>query len=182
MMVRANRFTVVCRQYQGIHNDLRRFQSSGNQMQCRCILSTTLLPACSTAALLASSCQTRASPAQALAHHTSLKPNIIVTLTVAYYNNHLLAFNACAGTHQHSLHPSLGRQLLSSLAASIWPPRDPIGQAGCTGAYCTDGGWGNYGYTQAVPAGGWGSNPGYTPEGYVRPVPLAQPLAAGGRH
>lgn len=64
-------------------------------------------------------------------------------------------------------------------AAQIWPPRNPV-TPGCYGAYCgnSGGGWENYGYTQAVPAG---DNPYYTPDGYVRPMPLARPMVAG-RH
>lgn len=101
-----------------------------------------------------------------------------------YTNNNCL----CRVTG-HPNHPgqSLGRKMLTALsttatdaanAANIWPPRDPVG-TGCYGAYCGGGQWGNYGYTQAVPAGGGPGNSFYTPDGYMRPVPLARPMVAG---
>lgn len=92
----------------------------------------------------------------------------------------------CSGHPQKLFRLFLGRKMLSALGltaadatntAQIWPPRDPVGP-NCYGAYCQNGGWSNYGYTQAVPADG---NPNLTPDGYMRPVPLARPMVSG-RH
>jgi hypothetical protein len=95
-------------------------------------------------------------------------------------------------------HHSLGRKLLSALGlaatnaaetAQIWPPRDPVGPVNpaCYGENCGRRNmWDNYGYTQAVPAeqagvGVAGGNNFYTPDGFMRPVPLAAPTAFGRR-